>query len=136
MADMRGPYTPRFGRETVPFPAQYKWISRVLSVTVALYCLIMCLPTPPASSAILKSVKTLFPCWRYTFLQRISIKFQLCVKYQTLKCYICFAQHKSEHKVGYRHEVKVHTKTTNNSLGYMHQIYASPWFCSSDQLQT
>ncbi|KEH28376.1 hypothetical protein MTR_5g089345 [Medicago truncatula] len=29
MADIRGPYTDLFGRDCVPFPAQYKQISKV-----------------------------------------------------------------------------------------------------------
>uniref|UniRef100_A0A2P2MVK0 Kinase n=1 Tax=Rhizophora mucronata TaxID=61149 RepID=A0A2P2MVK0_RHIMU len=48
----------------VPLPNQYKCISRVLSLTYTLSkSLKMPLPTPPASSIILKSFNTAFPCF-------------------------------------------------------------------------
>lgn len=59
---MRGPYTPIIGMALVPFPAQDKWISKVLSVTLTLNSLVIPLPTPPASFAMLKSFKYLKPC--------------------------------------------------------------------------
>ncbi|KAL0338137.1 UNVERIFIED_CONTAM: hypothetical protein Sangu_1335800 [Sesamum angustifolium] len=32
IADIKGPYTPLSGMAVVPFPVQYKWISRVKAV--------------------------------------------------------------------------------------------------------
>lgn len=36
IADIRGPYTPLTGMALDPFPDQYRWISRVLLLTVTL----------------------------------------------------------------------------------------------------
>ncbi|WVZ01019.1 hypothetical protein V8G54_027088 [Vigna mungo] len=61
IADIRGPYIPLSGIALVPFPAQDKWISKVLWVTFTLNSLVIPLPTPPASSTMLKSFKYLKP---------------------------------------------------------------------------
>jgi len=61
MAEIRGPYTDLNGIPVVPFPAQYKRISKVLSVTTAVNGFVTSLSTPPASLAISKSFLTSFP---------------------------------------------------------------------------
>lgn len=58
IADTRGPYTPTSGIIFVPFPVQWKCISNVLLPTIVVNVLIISLPVPFASLAILKSCKT------------------------------------------------------------------------------
>lgn len=61
IADIRGPYTDLNGILVVPFPAQYKRISKVLFATTAVNGIVTALPIPPAFFAILKSFCTSFP---------------------------------------------------------------------------
>lgn len=61
MAETRGPYVPWNGMQQVPFPAQKKWISIILFVTLASNVFTKALFDPPASFLMSKSVSTFSP---------------------------------------------------------------------------
>ena len=58
IADIRGPYVPLFGTSVVPFPDQWKRISKILFSTNAVKFLTTALSTPCASFSISKSFST------------------------------------------------------------------------------
>lgn len=61
IADMSGPYTPLSGIAVVPFPAQYRWISKVPSSTSTSDSKVVGKPNPLAATAMSKFFLKTFP---------------------------------------------------------------------------